>query len=125
MKNRSIAIFGIVTYLLSVYSSATNVNGESAVPTFIIVISGIATALFTILATIRIWRINKLISLLFIVTSSAFFILEIMTFVYSPVYGSQLIRTLNITKVIRLLTFFWALFLLWKTPHVFNRNHFK
>jgi uncharacterized membrane protein (DUF2068 family) len=122
MKNKTLAIFGIGTYLWLVYSSATNAEGQSIVPAYIVVISGIASALFTIWATVRLWKTSKFTSLLFAVTSVIFFGLEVMQVVISPSYGSPLILTLNITKVISLLTFFYVVFLLWRTPNEFNRK---
>jgi hypothetical protein len=118
MKNKTLAIFGIGTYLFSVYASATNTEGESIVPNYIVIISGVATILFTILATIRLWKINKFVSLLFFITTLIFFGLEILLVVLSPAYGSPLIIFLSITKVVSLLTFIWAVFILWRTPNV-------
>jgi len=120
MKNKALAIFGIGTYFFSVYASATNTEGEPIVLTYIVLISGTASLLFTILATIRLWKINKLVSLLFSITSVIFFGLELLQVALSPVYGSPLIIFLNITKVVSLLTFFWAVFKLWRTPNEIN-----
>lgn len=115
MKNKTLAIFGVATYLLSVYASATNAEGESTVPAYIVVISGGASILFTILATIRLWKISKFVSTLFATTSAIFFGLEVMQVFYTPAYGSSIVLFLSAVKVISLVTFFWAVFLLWRT----------
>lgn len=62
MKNKTLAIFGIGAYILSVPSSATNLWGSSIVPDTLIFISGIATAAFVVMATIRLWRKAKNLS---------------------------------------------------------------
>ena len=115
MKNKALVIFGIGTYLLSVYASATNADGASAVPAYIVMISGGASIIFTILATIRLWKISKFASTLFAMTSVIFFGLEIVQVFYTLAYGSSIVIFLSIVKVISLLTFFWAVYLLWRT----------
>jgi hypothetical protein len=120
MKNKTLAIFGIGTYLLSVYASTTNADGASAVPTFIVMFSGGASILFTILATIRLWKMSKFVSTLFATTSVIFFGLEVMQVLNTPAYGSSIVIFLSIVKVISLLTFFWVVWLLWRTKHYIN-----
>lgn len=114
MNNKSLAIFGIATYILSVVSSATNQQGESTMPVAVVVISGIATTIFIIIATIRLWKVSKISSILLTTSSAIFLSLEIMQINISPAYGSSLIIILNITKIISLLIFFWAVILLWR-----------
>lgn len=120
MKNKALAVFGIGTYLLSVYASATNADGVSTVPACIVMISGGASILFTILATIRLWRISKFVSALFVTTSVIFFGLEVMQVFYTPAYGSSIVIFLSVVKVISLLTFLWAVWLLWRNRHDIN-----
>jgi hypothetical protein len=56
MKNKTLAIFGIGAYILSVLSSAENLEGAFVAPVALVVVSGIATLIFIVLATIRLWQ---------------------------------------------------------------------
>lgn len=114
MKNRALVIFGIGTFLLSIYSTATNLEGESIVPIYIIMLSGVASILFTILATVRLWKVNKFASSLFVISSFMLFGLEIMQSFHPPAYGSLIVISLNIVKVVRFVSFVWVLLLLWR-----------
>ncbi len=120
MKNITIAKFGIASYLLSIYASQTNSEGISIAPVFIIIISGIATFLFTFLAIIRIWNISKFISILFAISSAIFFGMEAMQDSLSLANGTSLIFILNMNKLVNLLTRFYVIFLLW-----INKNYIK
>jgi hypothetical protein len=53
MTNKTLAIVGIVSYILSVITSAENLEGNYIAPTFLIFILGILTTLFIVTATIR------------------------------------------------------------------------
>jgi len=113
MKNKTLAIFGIGTYILSVIASATNLEGNSVMPVALIAISGIATTIFIIMATIRLWKKAKSASILLASSAVILFILSIVQGVASSSYGSPLIILLNITKVINFIAFIWAVSLLW------------
>ena len=88
VNNKTLSIFGIGTYILSVIASGTNPQGVSTMPVWVVIISGIATAVFIILATIRLWRISKFVSILLAITSVIFFGLEVLQVTLSPAYGS-------------------------------------
>jgi glucan phosphoethanolaminetransferase (alkaline phosphatase superfamily) len=112
MKSKTLAIFGIGTYILSVITSATDLEGNSVVPIFLIAISGIATAVFIIMATIRLWKISKISSILLVSSTIILLILSVVQVVVSPSYGSPLIILFNITRVINFIAFIWAVSLL-------------
>ena len=65
MTNRTLSIIGIGSYLLSVYATTTNAEGKPGVSNFIIVSSSILNILFSIIATIRLMKINKIVAVLF------------------------------------------------------------
>ncbi len=113
MKNRTLAIFGIGTYILSVIASAEDLEGNSVVPIALIAISGIATTIFIVMATIRLRKSQKGASISLVSSSVVFFILSVVQEIDSPPYGSPLIILLNITKVINFIAFIWAIALLW------------
>jgi hypothetical protein len=114
MKNKTLAIFGIITYILSVIASVTNEQGESTMPLALVGISGILSAVFIILATIRLWKTKRIASILLATSSLIFFCLGLMEVVCLPPYVNLLIILFNIIKVISLLVFIWVVSLLWK-----------
>lgn len=116
MTNKALAIFGIVTYILTVLSSAENLEGNSVAPIALIAISGIATVVFYVMATIRLWKIHKFAVIFFVTSVIIYVILElIIQGIASPSYGNSTIILLNITKVIKLIAFIWVVVLLWRT----------
>jgi hypothetical protein len=105
MKSRTLAIFGIGTYILSVLSSATDLEGNSVAPIFLIAMSGIATIVFYITATIRLWKIQKIAPILLISCAVVLVIL--------PMAQGVAPLLLNIIKVVNLIVFIWVVSLLW------------
>lgn len=96
MKNKTLAILGVITWVLSVLSSAEDLQGNYVAPTFLILISVIATIIFTILASIRLWKTERITIILFLVSS-------LITLVYVSVP----------VKVIHFILFIWIVSLLW------------
>jgi hypothetical protein len=105
MKSKTLAIFGIGTYILSVLSSATDLEGSPVAPIVLIAISGIATIVFYTMTTIRLWKIQKSAPILLIFSAVILVILSIAQGV-APLL-------LNITKIINFIAFIWAVSLLW------------
>jgi len=125
MKNKTLAIFGIGTYILSVLSSAEDLGGNSVAPIALITISGIATTVFYVMATIRLWKTHKSALILLISSVIIYVILSIIQSFTSPSYGSSTIILLNITKIINLIAFIWVVALLWKTTRQLEKNKQK
>ena len=114
MKNRTLAIFGIASYILSVITSGTDDIGNSVMPTILIAISGIATFVFIIMATIRLWKINKKLSVLLPISTLVLIVTSVAQEIILPVYGSPLIIFLNVIKVIQFITLIWTIIILWR-----------
>jgi hypothetical protein len=114
MKNKSLAIFGIGTYILSIITSATDLEGNFRFPIAFIAISGIATIVFIIMATIRLWKGAKGVSITLAYSGVILIIFSVIQGVISAPDGSQLIILLNITKVFNLIAFIWAVVRLFK-----------
>jgi hypothetical protein len=115
MKNKTIAIFGIGTYILSVITSATDLEGNFRLPIALIAISGIATAIFIIMAVFRLWKVAKGVSITLASSAVILIILSVIQVVVTPSYGSPVIVLLNITKVINFIAIVWAIIKLFKT----------
>jgi uncharacterized membrane protein YhaH (DUF805 family) len=122
MKNKTLAIFGIGTYVLSVLSSATDLKGNSVVPITLIAISGIVTAVFIIMATVRLWKETKNFSIILVSSVLILFILTIIQELTLPLYGSPIIILMNIVKVINFVVFVWAIIKLFKLKNPEIRN---
>jgi len=118
MKNKTLAIFGIGTYVLSVLSSATDLEGNSVAPIALIVISGIATVAFIVMATIRLWKEAKSVSIMLVASALILFILSVIQEVTSPSYGSAIIILLNVTKLSYFIASVWVIVKLFKMRDV-------
>lgn len=114
MKKRTLAIFGIGTYILSVLSSATDLEGNPVVPIALIIISGMATAVFIIMAIIRLWKEARGVSITLAFSAVILFILSVIQGVISSSYGNPIIILLNIVKVIYFIVFVWVIVKLFK-----------
>jgi len=104
MKNKTIAIFGIISYILSVIATATNSEGNYTMPVGLNVISVIMMTIFIIIAVIRLWEKAKVVSILLVLTTIIFNTLPLLPL---PILW------FNITKIISFITFIWAVVLLW------------
>lgn len=98
MKNRTLVVFGIATYILSVFAYAEDLEGNYIAPTVLIFASTLATIAFTIMATIRVWRTRKIIAIIFLVSST-------ITIVY----------TIPLVRGINTLLFIWIVIILWSS----------
>jgi len=114
MKNKILAIFGIVTYILSVLSSAEDLEGNSVTPVFLIGISGVATIVFVVMATVRLWKEARNLSIIFFSSVIILFILTIIQVLTPLSYGSLVIILMNISKVIYFIVFIWVIIKLFK-----------
>jgi len=116
MKNKTLAIFGIGTYILSVLSSATDLEGDSTAPSTLIAISGIVTVAFIIMATIRLWKEAKGVSIALVSSGVILTIITVMAAqgIISLSYGSSVIILWNVTRIINFVAFFWAIVKLFK-----------
>lgn len=114
MKNKTIAIIGIGSYILSVITSATDPEGNFRFPIALIAISEILSILFYIMATIRLWiNASKFSSILLASSAVILFILSVVQGIASTSDGSPIIILVNITRVINFIAFIWAICLLW------------
>ena len=113
MKNKTIAIIGIGSYISSVITSATDLEGNFVYPIALIAISQIVKIIFTILATVRLWKTARYVSIILASSAIILFVLSVIQEVTLPKYGSPIIILLNVTKIIHFLAFFYAIILLW------------
>jgi len=113
MKNKTLAIFGIGIYILDVITSAENLEGNFILPVVLIAISGIITIIFYVMATVLLWKEERLLSIMLVSSTIILFVLGVIQEVTLPQYGSAIIILLNVTKVIHFIIFFYAVFFLW------------
>jgi len=96
IKNKTLAILGIGAWILSVLSSAEDLAGNYTAPSALIVISAIAVLVFTIMAVVRLWKTQKVTTVLFLASS-----LTTLVYISAPV------------KIINFVLFIWVVSLLW------------
>lgn len=114
MKNRTLAIFGISSYLLSVVTSATDLEGNYILPVALSAIIDIAKIVFITMAVARFWKGGARFEAAFIIAAT------VIHFALSIVHGigefsdnTGIILCWNISKVIFFIAFLWAFNLLW------------
>jgi hypothetical protein len=113
ISNKIVAILGVLAYLLSVAASVTNLDGTPSAPTYLVIVSLLVSVVFYILASVRLWKINRLLTLLLIGSSLGLLVLEYIHVSSTPMYGSMLVVSTNAMKVIMLVVYFLSLRLLW------------
>ncbi len=121
MKNRTIAFFGIGTYILSVLSSAEDLEGNPNVPIALVAISGIATFVFIVMATIRLWKEAKSLSIILASSTIILFLLTVVQLISLPSSQGSIIL-LNIFNVIYFVSRIWAIIRLFKLKDESNKQ---
>jgi hypothetical protein len=117
MKNKTLAILGIGTYILSVVSSATDSAGNSAVPVILIIISALASLVFIVMAAIRLWIQAKPLVIAFVVSQIIIFISSVcQVFFFS--YGSTTILFLNFVKIVAVISAILVVIKLFKMSNI-------
>lgn len=96
MKSKTLAIIGIVAYILSVLSSAKDLEGNSKAPIILIIVTAILMIFYMVMAIIRLWKNHKLSIILFI-----------SSFLISLVYFTIPIKIINFGL------YMWVVSLLW------------
>lgn len=96
MKSKTLVIFGIGAYILSVISSAEDLGGNYTAPVALIAVSTIAMLVFTIMAVVRLWKTQRISAIVFLASS-----------VIALIYASAPM------KIINFLLFIWVVSLLW------------
>ena len=118
MKNRTLAFYGIATYILGVLSSAEDLQGNFSAPIVLIVISGIASFIFTIWAIIRLWKEERIVSLTLLFSAILFGVLTAIQEFFPSEDGSPIIILLNISKVAEFVATFWAIVTLYQKKNI-------
>ena len=98
MKSKKLIIFGIITYILSVFSSAQNTEGDYIAPTIIIAASVITTLIFTIMAGVSLWKNEKVTSILLIIFS-----------ILNLIIASTVIHWIYFALFLWVMSLFWSM----------------
>jgi hypothetical protein len=120
MKNKTLAIFGIGAYILSVLSSAENLEGASVAPVPLVATSGIATLIFIVLATIRLWKEARILAIALLSSAVTLFVFTIIQTLIEPSYGSSVIILMNLVKVINFVVFILVIVKLFRMGKITN-----
>lgn len=110
LKSKTIAIIGIVMYVLSVLLSAEDLQGNSRFPQVLRLISETGMLLFIIMAIIRLWRETRFVALTMLVSALLFFVLGVI----QQTGKLDVIILFNLTKLFFLVVLFWVIITLFK-----------
>ncbi len=114
MKNKTLAIFGIGTYILSVIASVEDLEGNSIAPIALLALTAITTVIFIIMATIRLWQNFKIASVLLVSSPIVHIILLVVQSISLPSDGSPLNILIGVMGIIDFLVYMYAIALLWQ-----------
>jgi len=109
IKSKTIAILGIVMYLLGVILSAEDLQGNPRFPPILSLISDTGLLLVIIMAIVRLWKQARLLVLILMLSICLFFILGVI----QQVTSLNVIVIFNLSKLfilIALLSSIIALF---------------
>ncbi|MEM5777419.1 MAG: hypothetical protein QXJ06_03140 [Candidatus Aenigmatarchaeota archaeon] len=108
--NKFLAIFGIMAYILTVISTAENQEGMAVMPISLIVVSSIATFIFAIFATIKLWKQTKKLIITYIVSGLVYFVFSMIPLFIPALYGNLIIIILgNLANIVNFTSFILVL----------------
>ena len=116
MRNRLLAVAGIVIRVLYIVSSATDQNGASLMPAALVLLSGTAELAFVVVATISLWRSARTVVLILAATEVLLLLFEALSLGVALPYGSVAVITRNVMRVANLISFIWVIVKLFRTP---------
>jgi hypothetical protein len=115
MKNILLSIFGVLLYFLSVYFTKTDKNGIGVYPIYYSAIIGALTFVFSVLASINLWKSNFKLVVAFLFFGIINLASDFGFALYNPhSFPTSLIFVLNIAKLVGLITYFWIIAILWR-----------
>lgn len=123
LNSKIIAIIGIISYILGVITSVSDDKGNFVLPIVLIVISWAISMIFVVMATIRLWKIQRPSSIIFVSSTIIFYALTALQEIAIPKYESFIIILLNITKVINFLIYIYAIWLLLEMTKNESKKH--
>lgn len=110
LKSKTIAIIGIVMYVLSVLLSAEDLQGNPKFPPMLILISGTGMLVFIIMATIRLWKEKRHLSIILALSTILF---AVLTLIQDYAKLNAIILT-NLTKLVYIIAYFWTIVILFR-----------
>jgi len=114
MKNRTIAIIGIVSYILTLITSIEDTEGNYLSPPTLIALSGIITIIFTIIATVRLWKKARYVSIIFLSSTIIFFVLTLVQVLIVPKGVVPAFSLVDVTGIIHFIMFVWVIIILFQ-----------
>jgi|WetSurMetagenome_2_1015567.scaffolds.fasta_scaffold75498_3 hypothetical protein len=116
MRNKLLAVAGIVIRVLYLVSSATDQNGAPLMPAALVLLSGTAELAFVVVATISLWRNARAVVVVLAVTEVLLLLFEALALGVAMPYGSVAVITRNAMRVANLISFIWVIVKLFRTP---------
>lgn len=115
MKNKTIAIIGIISYLLSVIASATNLEGSPRFPVGLIIVSGLLTIIFVVIAVVRLRKYAKFGAMALAASLLILAVFQTIQAISPLSDGNPVILLWSASKVIYFISFIWAVVKLFRS----------
>jgi len=110
LKSKTIAIIGIVMWVLLGLLSAEDLQGNPRFPQVLKLIFETGMLLFMIMAIVRLWKEARFVALTLLVSNILFFVLAVIQ--ESGILNVSIL--FNLTKLISFSAFCWAIVTLFK-----------
>ena len=115
MKNKALAIFGIIAWVLSILVSAQNESGQDTFPAVIRLIGGLLFIIFVIMAIVRLRKTSIVVSLGLLICLILVGVSTIAYEILKPAYGSPIILTMTFARILSVIMYVWAIIRLFRT----------
>jgi len=114
IRNIALAVFGIATFILQILTSAEDLEGNCLTPLALIGVSGAAFLIFVIMATGRLWKSARNVSIILASSTIILFVLATIQEFGWASYGSVMVIMANVVELINLVTLICAIMKLFK-----------
>jgi hypothetical protein len=110
LKSKTIAIIGLAMYVLGVILSSEDLHGKPRFSPILKLISDTGMLTAIIMAIVRLWKQTRFVALTLMLSTILFFILGVI----QQIASSNSIVIFNLSKLIFLITFLWAIIMLFQ-----------
>ncbi len=110
LKSKTMALIGIVMYVLGVILSAEDLQGNPRFPSILKLISDTVMSVFIIMTIVRLWKQARSLAWTLMLSTILFFVLGVI----QQVASSNVIVIFNLSKLVFLIALLWAIITLFQ-----------
>jgi len=114
LTSKTIAIMGIVMYVLGIILSAEDLQGNLKFPSILKLISETGMLVFIIMAIFRLWKQVRFVALTLMLSNIIYFVLGVI----QQIGSSNVIVLFNLSKLVSWLALLWAIITLFQKKDV-------